>query len=113
MNAVEIFKQLIGERLTPLIVKYEPYKDVFTTHPYRHIFDENFERNFTDVIFDSVMFYAYEKDEIEKEYNRGKLEDLRKAARVAYENRVPKTEKVADGLLGELTLVNYSWGIFG
>lgn len=107
MNAVEIFKQLIGERLTPLIVKYEPYKDVFTTHPYRHIFDENFERNFTDVIFDSVMFYAYEKDEIEKEYNRGKLEDLRKAARVAYENRVPKTEKVADGLLGELTLDSF------
>lgn len=93
MNAVEIFKQLIGERLTPLIVKYEPYKDVFTTHPYRHIFDENFERNFTDVIFDSVMFYAYEKDEIEKEYNRGKLEDLRKAAALHTKIVFPKRKK--------------------
>lgn len=43
MNAIEIFKQLIGKKLTPLIVKYDPYKDVFTTHPYRHIFDDNFE----------------------------------------------------------------------
>ncbi len=47
MNAIEIFKKLIGERLTPLIVKYDPYKDVFTTHPYRHIFDDNFERTFS------------------------------------------------------------------
>ena len=56
MNAIEIFKELIGERLTPLIVKYDPYKDVFTTHPYRHIFNDNFERIFTDVIFDSIKF---------------------------------------------------------
>ncbi len=107
MNAIEIFKQLIGKKLTPLIVKYDPYKDVFTTHPYRHIFDDNFERTFTDVIFDSIIFYAYEKDEIEKEYNKGRLADLRKAARVAYENRVPKTEKETDGLLGELTLDSF------
>lgn len=107
MNAIKIFKQFIGERLTPLIMKYDSYKDVFTTHPYRHIFDEDFERNFTDVIFDSIIFYAYEKDEIEKEYNKGRLTDLRKAARGAYENRVPKTEREADGLLGELTLDSF------
>lgn len=107
MNAIEIFKQLIGERLTPLIVKYNPYEGVFTTHPYRHIFDENFENVFADVIFDSIIFYAYEKDEIEKEYTKGRLADLRKAARVAYENRVPKTEKETDGLLGELTLDSF------
>ena len=107
MNAIEIFKELIGERLTPLIVKYDPYKDVFTTHPYRHIFDDNFERIFTDVIFDSIIFYAYEKDEIEKEYQKGHLADLRRASRVAYENRLPKTEKETDGLLGELTLDSF------
>ena len=96
MKAIEIFKQLIGKRLSPLIVKYDPYKDVFTAHPYRHIFDENFESNFTDVIFDSIIFYAYEKDEIEKEYNKSRLKDLQKAARTAYENRIPKTEKETD-----------------
>ena len=76
MNAIEIFKELIGERLTPLIVKYDPYKDGFTTHPYRHVFDDNFERIFTDIIFDSIIFYAYEKDEIEKEYQKGIYEPL-------------------------------------
>lgn len=104
MNANEIFKQLIGEKIKPMIIKYEPYKDVFTTHPYSHILDVDFEERFTDTVFDSILFYAYEKDEIEKEYQKCHLDDLRKASRVAYENRVPKTEKETDGLLGELTL---------
>lgn len=104
MDAIEIFKQLIGEKIKPMIIKYEPYKYVFTTHPYSHILDVNFEARFTDTVFDSIIFYAYEKDEIEKEYQKGHLNDLRKASRVAYENRVPKTEKETDGLLGELTL---------
>lgn len=107
MNAIEIFKKLIGERLTPLIVKYKPYEDVFTTHPYSHILDADFEIRFTDTIFDSIIFYAYEKEEIEKEYQKGHLGDLRRASRVAYENRVPKTEKETDGLLGELTLDSF------
>ena len=104
MNANEIFKQLIGEKIKPMIIKYEPYKDVFTTHPYSHSLDVDFEERFTDAVFDSILFYAYEKDEIEKEYQKCHLDDLRKASRVAYENRVPKTEKETDGLLGELTL---------
>lgn len=104
MDAIEIFKQLVGEKIKPMIIKYEPYKDVFTTYPYSHILDADFEESFTDTIFDSIIFYAYEKDEIEKEYQKGHLNDLRKASRVAYENRVPKTEKETDGLLGELTL---------
>lgn len=107
MNASEIFKQLIGNKIKPMIIKYEPYKDVFTTHPFSHILDTDFETRFTDTIFDSIIFYAYEKDEIEKEYQKGHLADLRRASRVAYENRVPKTEKEADGLLGELTLDSF------
>lgn len=104
MDAIEIFKQIIGSKMKPLIVQYNPYKDVFVTHPYRHIFDENFEKNFSEVLFDSIVFYAYEKDEIENEYHKGRLSDLQKASRIAYENRVPKTEKETDGLMGELTL---------
>lgn len=104
MNAIEIFKQLIGGKIKPIIIKYESYKDVFTTYPYRHVLGADFEKRFTDIIFDSTIFYAYEKDEIEKEYQKGHLNDLRKASRVAYENRVQKTEKETDGLLGELTL---------
>ena len=104
MDAIEIFKRLIGEKIKPMIIKYEPYKNVFTTYPYSHILDADFEERFTDTVFDSILFYAYEKDEIEKEYQKGHLDDLREASRMAYENRVPKTEKEADGLLGELAL---------
>ena len=107
MDAVEIFKQLIGDKIEPMIIKYDPYKDVFETHPYSHVLDSDFEEQFSDVIFDSIIFYAYEKDEIEKEYKKGHLDDLRRASRVAYQNRVPKTEKETDGLLGELTLDSF------
>lgn len=107
MDAIQIFKQLIGTKIKPMIIKYDPYKDVFMTHPYRHILDDDFEEKFVDIIFDSIIFYAYERDEIEKEYTKGHLADLRKASRVAYENRVPKTEKENDGLLGELTLDSF------
>ncbi len=107
MNAIDIFKQLIGDKINPMVIKYDPYKDVFMTHPYRHVLDDDFEKRFVDIIFDSIVFYAYEKDEIEKDYNKGRFEDLRRASRVAYENRVPKTEKETDGLLGELTLDSF------
>lgn len=52
MDAIEIFKQIIGERLKPLIIKYDPYKDEFLTHPFRHILDDDFEKKFSDVMFD-------------------------------------------------------------
>ena len=107
MNAIEIFKHLIGEKIKPLIIEYAPYKDMFTTYPYRHTLNEDFEEKFTNLIFDSILFYAYEKDEIEKEYKKGHLNDLQKSSRIAYENRVPKTEKELDGLLGELTLDSF------
>ncbi len=104
MNAIDIFKQLIGNRIEPLIIRYNPYEDVFATHPYRHTFDLNFENDFVDILFDSIIFYAYEKDEIENKYERGRLSDLRKASRMAYENRLPKTERLNDGIMGELAL---------
>ena len=107
MDAIEIFKQLIGDTIKPMIIKYDPYKDVFETHPYSHVLDLDFEERFSNAIFDSIIFYAYEKDEIEKEYQKGNLDDLRRASHVAYENRVPKTEKETDGLLGELTLDSF------
>ena len=103
MNAVDIFKKTIGERIKPMIIKYAPYTDSFETHPFRHSFDADFESRFSDLLYDSIVFYAYEKDEIEKEYGKGRLADLKKASIVAYD-RIPKTERKTDGLMGELTL---------
>lgn len=103
MNAVDVFKEIIGERIKPLIINFSPYTDSFETHPFRHSFDADFESRFSDLLYDSIVFYAYEKDEIEKEYEKGRLYDLKKASIVAYD-RVPKTERKTDGLMGELTL---------
>lgn len=107
MEAIQIFQELIGARIAPIILQYAPYTDTFLTYPYHHSTDPSFESEFVDLIFDSIVFYAYEKDEIEKEYNRGRFSNLRVAARNAYERRVPKTERETDGLLGELTLDSF------
>lgn len=107
MDAIQIFQELIGVRITPLILQYEPYKDIFITHPYHHSLSSSFEEDFVNLMFDNIVFYAYEKEEIEKEYKRSKLSILRKVARNAYERRVPKTERSTDGLLGELTLDSF------
>lgn len=104
MNAVEIFRSLIGDKLKPMIVEYTPYFDDYRYYPYHHVFDPDFEKNFIDLIFNSIVFYAFEKNEIENDYEKHRLDDLHKAATAAYNNRVPKTEKLTDGLMGELTL---------
>ncbi len=107
MEAMQIFQELIGARIAPIILQYAPYTDTFLTYPYHHSTEPSFESEFVDLIFDSIVFYAYEKDEIEKEYNKGRFSDLRVAARNAYERRVPKTERDTDGLLGELALDSF------
>lgn len=107
MEAIQIFQKLIGARIAPIILQYAPYTDTFLTYPYHHSTEPSFESEFVDLIFDSIVFYAYEKDEIEKEYNKGRFSDLRVAARNAYERRVPKTERDTDGLLGELALDSF------
>ena len=107
MEAIQIFQKLIGARIAPIILQYKPYTDTFLTYPYHHSTAPSFESEFVDLMFDSIVFYAYEKDEIEKEYNRGRFSNLRAAACNAYERRVPKTERVADGLLGELALDSF------
>ena len=107
MEASQIFTELIGDRIRPIVLQYTPYTDAFETYPYHHRTDIDFEQHFSDLMFDSIVFYAYEKEEIEKEYNRGHFSTLRTAARNAYERRVPKTEREADGLLGELALDSF------
>lgn len=107
MEASQIFTELIGNRIRPIVLQYTPYTDVFKTYPYHHRIDVDFEQQFSDLMFDSIVFYAYEKEEIEKEYNRGRFSTLRTAARNAYERRVPKTERETDGLLGELALDSF------
>ena len=107
MEAIQIFQKYIGERLTPIVLQYQPYQDTFLTYPYHHSTKSTFESEFVEIMFDSIVFYAYEKDEIEKEYNRGRFSKLRAATRNAYEQRIPKTEREADGLLGELALDSF------
>lgn len=107
MTASEIFQECIGKRLLPLVMKYEPYKGKYETFPYLHADREDFEAAFSALLFDAIVFYAYEKNEIEYAYELGRFSDLHKVARSAYESRVPKTEGLNDGLMGELALDSF------
>lgn len=85
MESIDIFKEVIRSRICPLVVKYKPYMDRFETYPFRHAFDRNFENMFANVLFDSIVFYAYEKDELIKIHKMcffEKLETLFRASSV-------------------------------
>lgn len=64
MNANEIFQNMIGSELEGLVVKYTPYNENFDVHPYRQSITTDFEKQFADLLFDSIIFYAFEKEEI-------------------------------------------------
>ena len=68
MNASEIFQECIGKRLPPLVMKYEPYKGKYETFHYIHTNRDDFETAFSALLFDAIIFYAYEKNEIEYAY---------------------------------------------
>ena len=102
--AERLYKELVGDRLEPLIVKYNPITGVFKYHPYRHAFEKSTEESLAGVLFDHLVFYSFEDAEIKKEYEGGRLENVRTAAKEAYRDLVPKTEKKLDGMLGELLL---------
>lgn len=108
MEAIQIFQELVGAQLTPIVFQYQPYTDTFLTYPYHHSTVSRFESEFAELMFDCIVFYAYEKEEIEKEYNHGNFCTLRTVARNAYERRVPKTEQETDGLLGKLALDSFN-----
>ena len=65
MTAIEIFQEYIGKRLPPLVMKCEPYKGKYETFPYIHTNTDDFEKAFSVLLFDAIIFYAYEKNEID------------------------------------------------
>ena len=75
MNANEIFQNMIGSELEGLVVKYTPYNENFDVHPYRQSITTDFEKQFADLLFDSIIFYAFEKEEIEKDYIKGRFKE--------------------------------------
>jgi len=99
-----LYKELVDSKIEPLIVKYDLISGDFEFHPYRHSLNDTTESSLVDALFDNIVFYAFEDNEIAAEYKRGNLEDIRKAARMAYIDVIPKTEGLLDGLLGELVL---------
>ena len=40
MESIDIFKEVIGSRICPLVVKYKPYMDRFETYPFRRFFQK-------------------------------------------------------------------------
>ena len=56
MEAIEIFKEVIGKRLLPLVVSFNPYTKKYQIHPFRHAITPTFEKDFSDILFDSIIF---------------------------------------------------------
>ncbi len=67
VEAIQIFQKLIGARLAPIVFQYQPYTDTFLTYPYHHSTAPNFEAEFVDIMFDSIVFYALDLENVEFE----------------------------------------------
>lgn len=112
MTAKELFKKLIYNKMKPLVVRYDIAGKKFNYDAFSHVQTENINEQIVDVLIDSILFYAFENDELENEYQKNRLADVRKAAIAAYHARVPKTERKEDGLMGELILDMYLRAIY-
>lgn len=112
MTAKELFKNLIYDKIKPLVVRYDIAGKKFNYDAFSHVQTENINEQLVDVLIDSILFYAFENDELENEYRKNRLGDVRKAAIAAYHARVSKTERKEDGLMGELILDMYLRAIY-
>lgn len=104
MDIRKFFKEHMIDNLNLLVFEYDINSSVCESKGFGHIKDDDFEERFIDLLINHIVFYSFEEDELINEYNRNRLDDLRKAAVAAYNKRIPKTERKNDGLLGELVL---------
>ena len=68
-----------------MVFQNQPYTDMFSTYPCQHSISPFFEAEFVALMFDNIISYTYEKEEIEKEFNRRRFSVLR-TARVMHMN---------------------------
>ncbi|XRG80731.1 Hachiman antiphage defense system protein HamA [Rossellomorea sp. GAMAL-10_SWC] len=101
----EIFEELIGQHLrNSIIFKHEPKKGTHTYEPFRHHFDTESEKRLGNFMRKYIFYYAYSETEVIKAYEKGRLNDLEKAATIALDTRLPKRKGAGNGLYSELLL---------
>lgn len=104
MNIKDLFNNIIANNLRSFVFEYNVNSKEFFSRGYHHSLDENIDNKIINSLIDYIVFYSFDPDEVESEYQKGRLDNMRKAAVAAYRKRVPKTERETDGLLSELTL---------
>ena len=73
MTAKEIYQLFVGNRLKPLVIEFDPYSEKYKYYPYHHINDDSFEETFANLMFDNIVFYAFEKKDVQKKDRAGSI----------------------------------------
>ncbi|MHA6530957.1 Hachiman antiphage defense system protein HamA [Paenibacillus sp. BAC0078] len=101
-----LYNQLISDRAKVLIVSYDARKHQYEYRPYSHQGVPDALDTLSDLIVDNMVFYSFSEEEIVDQHNKfGLLDDLKNAAKYAYELRLPKRLNAkTDGTTGEVLL---------
>lgn len=98
----ELFQNNIVDKYNGLVIKYIPVSDKYYYRAFSH--QKGMCKDLGEILLDDIVYFSYDDDELNGKMNF-LLEDLRKAAVFAIENRLPKRYVAkSDGLAGELLL---------
>ena len=102
----DLYKSHISDKANYIIIKYDPTKNNYQYRPYSHYATPDAIDNLSKLIIDDMVFYAFTEEEIVNYHNQfGLLDDMKKAAKFAYESRIPKRKNPnTDGTPGEVLL---------
>ena len=100
----EIFENEIIQKSKGIIFSYSPVKDMYKYWPYSHAVGNNAVEDLATLMRQNLLFYAFGEDEVVKYYSNGKFSSLEQAAKLAYNQRLPKRADTNDGLPSEVLL---------
>lgn len=101
-----LYDKYICDNAKLLIVKYNTSMHNYEYRPFSHTSLPDALDNLSELIIDNMVFYAFSEEEIVEQHDKyGLLDDLKIAAKYAYEKRLPKRINAnSDGTTGEVLL---------
>ena len=103
-NYRDIFEKEIVQKSKGIIFSYSPITDKYQYRSYSHGCSNTAVEELGKLMRHNLFFYAFGEDEIVEYYEKNRFDSLERAAKYAYQQRLPKRANTADGLPSEALL---------
>lgn len=99
-----IFEREIVQPSKGIIFFFSPLNDRHTYQPYSHAISPDAVEKLGELMRHNLLFYSFGEDEVVTYYEKDAFSSLEKAAKYAYQARLPHRDPKKDGLPGEVLL---------